>query len=240
MNEDKYQKWLKWIQIIVGDVTIMLRNRFVYNGVQSIIAANANLHQSNVFYDCFNKLYVDSVTMGIRRQLDESKRKSDSISLVKLLREIELNPEDLSRKRFIGINIPSAFSGDQIFDARVGVGEQYIQVSAVQKEIGDLKAVGERIKTYADKRVAHTDDQSVETIFPIGLPTVKEANDCLDLIEDLTVRYSTLLTGLPGERGRSEETGLPNDGSQLIPSDFYGWKEIFCYPWIPESLKDRA
>lgn len=69
---------------------------------------------------------------------------------------------------------------------------------------------------FADRRVAHRDQRE-----PKQPPTYNEIKECIDLLDELYVRYHLLFHA--------------ESMTSLLPAWQYDWKEIFRTPWIAEG-----
>ena len=186
MNQ-KFKKWNKWIGTIYKEVVRLVEHQQIYGKVQDTIKANPEIQKPNAFYRFLEDNYGDSGTMGVRRQIKPHK---DSISLVGLLEDIIENPSVLSRKKFVGLYRPEMQSGaSRIFDERFsGSCTDHIDPVIVQQHLDELKAHGDKVEEFADKRLAHRDKKQ-----PV-IPTFGELHACIDCLKKLTIKYYLLLT----------------------------------------------
>jgi hypothetical protein len=100
MNEEAlFEKWNKWLYTIYNDFLRISTIQHIYIELQEIIDKNSNIQVGNLFYWWMDNVYIDSVVMGIRRQLDTKKY----ISLIRLLKEVKDNTTVISRKRFVSL-----------------------------------------------------------------------------------------------------------------------------------------
>lgn len=85
----KLEQWNRWLQVIYEDMAQQAASRAVFRETAAIIAANPNIPKENDFLDFLEQWYVDSIFMGLRRQLKVS---ADSVSLVRLLSDTAAHP----------------------------------------------------------------------------------------------------------------------------------------------------
>ena len=79
-------------------------------------------------------------------------------------------------------------SASRIFDKEFsGSCTDHIDPAIVQQHLSDLKAHGDKVEEFADKRIAHRDKKQ-----PV-IPTFGELDACIDCIKELTIKYSLLL-----------------------------------------------
>jgi hypothetical protein len=215
-QDETFQKWARWIQTILDDVQGTLLNRYVFREVQSIVAANPKIHQASAFYDWMTTQYQVTASVGVRRQLDV---REDSISLARLLTQVQKHPDILTRDRHVAAFTERGYpeeAGNDSFDELAGDGEPRIQPDAVAVELNDFRAKGERIRVHTNKRIAHTDADDLAE-----LPTNADLEASLECMERLVKRYVLLLRG--------------DSYGRLVPTFAYDWKAIFYHPWIPTS-----
>lgn len=221
MTDDlRFKKWGEWIEVIYKEVENLLVDRQVYGEVQEIIQKNARLVATpSTFYGLIATGHVASMVMGVRRQV---KADSDSISMMRLLKEIVQTPAVLTRARYVALfDDPSPALSKEMhamaerqFDGLVGQGAAHIDRIKVQEEIDVLKSKSGALEELADRRFAHRDRRP-----PSRMPTFDELNECLDFLEKLVIRYQVLLRAM--------------GTTTLVPTWQYDWKEIFRFPWIP-------
>ena len=90
----KIEKWRRWIERIELDVRNLLVSREIYRGLDKIVRDNPSTHNPNDFVEwCFLN-YSDLSQIAIRRQCTD---RSDSVSLARLLNEIEQEPQVITR-----------------------------------------------------------------------------------------------------------------------------------------------
>ena len=202
--DKKFAKWDRWLNDIYEEVVRLLEHQQIFGKVQDIIKANREIQKPNAFYRFLANTYGDSSIMGIRRQVKPHK---DSISLVGMLEEIIESPSVISRGRFVDlysaemqdfanhifdkrfslysaemqdfVNLPS----DQQFSIRY---PNHIDPAIVQQDLDELKAHGNKVEAYADKRLAHRDKKQ-----PV-IPIFGELDACIDCLKELTIKYSLL------------------------------------------------
>ena len=88
----KLKKWLKWMEIIQGEIQMLLRDTNMFWEVQDIIRENPRIQKPSAFYRYLGRTHLSHALAGLRRQIKPQK---DSISFVGLM--YCNNPEELSR-----------------------------------------------------------------------------------------------------------------------------------------------
>lgn len=210
--DPRLEKWLRWLDVIKTEIQDLVVAKHTFREVQKMIAANTKLQTSNSFYRYFTSTYVSHTVIGLRRQI---KTDPQSISLALLLQEMEQTPEVLSRKYFVSLYKGSIVENlaDDDFDRFATPGAQHIDPALVAADIQKLRDATARCEDFADKRVAHRDKRE-----PRVLPTYNEVDGCIDLLDEVYVKYFLLFHAKAMD--------------SLLPTWQYDWKEIFRTPWI--------
>jgi hypothetical protein len=239
-EDEAFQKWTGWIDAIHRDITDLVIGRHIFWEVQDIIKANAKIQKPSSFYGWLGMTYAAWGPMGVRRQLDMDTR---SISLRRLLTEMARTPQIVSRPRYVttyatkllGTSDPSpsipepenerqggAYAlgrseaediANKSFDDYAGQGKQHISEDGIKRDLAELQSRSHKVERFATKKVAHLDERP-----PATLPTFDELDACVDLLEQLVLKYEMIL-----------KTSAPQS---LLPTWQYDWKAIFREPWI--------
>lgn len=212
--ENRFEKWDRWLESIYIEITNLSRYRYIFREVQKIINNNPKIQKPSVFYEYFGVSYSALIFMGIRRQVKTDK---NSISFARLLEEIIETPDILSRTRYVSLYkvSPVKHLADEYFDKFYGKGKNYVDPELFIKDLNDLQKKAKLCECFTDKTIAHRDIKEPKTI-----PTFKDVNDCIDLLEELMKKYYALF------RAASLVS--------ILPTFQYDWKEIFKKPWIPD------
>ena len=212
MDDDElFTKWDGWLDDILADVRGLLVSQDIFWEVQKIIEANPCIHTPSLFYKWMAGIYGSSVTVGIRRQQDGDR---DSVTLRRLLEEIQDNPQVLSRDRYVALYGEDARDfGHRDFDRIAGQGRSHIDPEMVINDLVQLERETQKVKGYVDRRIAHMDRRA-----PKGLPTLGEVDECLSLFKELLQKYLLIFRATTYE---------------ILPVRDYDWKQIFREPWIP-------
>ena len=219
-EEQRFARWRDWLKIIRKDVQGLVISRHIFWEVQKIIKDNPLVQKPSSFYQWLGAAYCTQISMGIRRQLDTDTR---SVSLHRLLCEIKKAPYVLSRERFQSIYKPNpaiftacqaAELANKCFDKYAGQNVDHLPVKKVGCDLRDLCNQSRKVERAATKKVAHLDEKP-----PTELPSFGELDACLDLLEQLVLRYQMVF-----------EASAP---ASLLPTWQYDWMAIFYEPWIP-------
>ena len=234
----KLEKWLRWMEVIHKEVGGLLRDANMFWEVQDIIRANPRIQKPSAFYRYLGRTYISHALAGLRRQIKPNK---DSISLIGLLDDIAKNPEQLSRSYYRslcshpdGPDICQIESEGKTTLAEAGITDssqlkklinmddfaQYADASGkhvcpqmVMADRDKLKSAVEACEGYADKRIAHWDNDEPEDV-----PTFGELDECIKLLDKTYVKYHVLFNA--------------EWMDTLMPTYQYDWKTVFIEPWI--------
>ena len=235
-KSQKQEKWLRWMETIHNEILALVADANIFWEVQDLIRENPRIQKPNAFYSYLARTYLSHALVGLRRQ---TKLQKDSISFVRLLNEIAKNPEELSRSYFNSRHLHSNGPDlDQVVGKAdleaVGIADtsqlkailkmddfaQYADASGMyvcpQMVKDDQARLESAVKTYgefADKQIAHWDKRE-----PKVVPTFKELDDCIKLLDQTYVKYHFLF------HAESIDT--------LMPTYQYEWKSIFSEPWL--------
>ena len=211
--DPKLVKWIRHLKVIKGEVQELVIAKDTFQKVQKLIEDNPLLHQSSPFYRHLSNTYVSHVVIGLRRQL---KCDDQSISMVRLFEEMIATPQVLTRTYYVDLYKDSVVEdfADKDFNRFATPGARHIDPSLVTADLARLRDASTRCEDLADKRVAHRDKRE-----PKELPTYNDVHACIDLLNDLYVRYFLLFHAC------SMDTLLP-----VYQGD---WKAVFRIPWIP-------
>jgi AbiU2 len=212
-NNELYEKWSRWIDVL-GDETVNLyTQRHIYNEVRKILENNHKVQEPDDFFYWVSVWYSSSMSVVIRKLADNDR---NSISFRRLLEGIKNNPRVISRTRFKQLFVDGnyeEFLADADFDRYVGAGNEYIDLSVVQNEIDELTVKTSKLKDYVDKRVAHHDKEEFNAI-----PKYSDLDEAIDFIGELYKRYFLIFKCL--------------SFGDLLPYWGYDWKKVFRYPWL--------
>ncbi|MEO8418994.1 MAG: hypothetical protein ABI475_09740 [Methylophilaceae bacterium] len=211
--DPKLTKWLKWLKVIHDDIQDLVVAKREFSEVQGLIKNNPKLHQPSSFYHYLARTYVSHVTIGLRRQI---KCDSQSISFARLMTEMIDSPATLSRKYYVGLYKGSTAEmfANRDFEKFSDISAPHIKASLVCDDLATLRTTSERCEEYADRRIAHWDKRE-----PKELPTYNDLDKCVELLDELYVKYHLLFHASSME--------------SLLPDREFDWKGVFREPWIP-------
>lgn len=206
-----HDRWCEWLTEIDADLTDLAVARHVWQTVNDIIARHSSMPPSLLF-DVQARNYAAAQAVAVRRQVD---RDSRSVTLARLLGEIQEAPEVLSRERYVGMfdwgmqNI-----GDSQFDEWAGNSGRHVDPAMVVNDLDALVGATDSIRHYVTKHIAHLDEHRGE----VQLPTFNDLNAAIDVLFDLFRKYGVILTG--------------SDRARMVPVPQYDWLAPLRIPWI--------
>lgn len=171
------------------------------------------------FFDWMCHNYIGSITISVRSFIDHTK---NSRSLWRMLYEILENPGVISRESHARMYASSPFGidfGRQCFNNALGGDFRFLPQRAIRSDIRKLEITSERIRRFANKRVAHRTKRSELR----RLPKFHELDLAIDNLDKTLCKYNFLLTG------QGEQT--------FHATRQYDWREVLRAPWIPEGSK---
>jgi|SRR6266850_1891284 len=216
--DQKLQKWIRWLKVLHDEIQQLLIAKNIFWEVQEIIKSNKEIQKPSAFYEYLGNTYVSHSVIGMRRQL---KVDPQSISFARLLTEMSVNPEVVSRKYYTAMYAGSVVEdrADRDFDRFSGPGAPHISKTMVLKDLQDLRNAGQDLEQFADRRVAHRDKRGLKSP-----PRFKDGDAFIELLDRLYVKYHLLFHAAAMD--------------SLMPTYQYDWKEIFREPWIPSEDGD--
>jgi hypothetical protein len=229
-DDDTLMTWREWLQQIGEDVTQLYEFRRIFKDSREIVSKNPAVQAPSLYHDFVASCYVAYAVMAVRRQV---RRRRDSVSLVKLLKEIEDHPDVMSRTRFTDmypVGLPRDILATADYDRFADRNGNQVSPEVVRQDrlkLGDheksepqqdrdrLESAVKRVIMLADKRVAHLD--YTKPIDPV--PTYADLDEAIDTLGSVFNKYNVLLTG----------TSLLT----MEPTIAVDWTAIFQVPWLP-------
>lgn len=210
-----FEGWLTWLERIEDDLVSLHADRRMWQEIAELLRTNDRIPERTFIYAWLRRQYVAAVVMGIRRQAEPRK---GVVSLARLLRSIEGNPQVLTRERYFELCGPGDDEAlldvtNAVFDKWAGGGGAYVDPAVVGRKLSRLQKVASRVKKFADKRIAHAD--SVPPEEPFAFEDIDEALDHLGqvLIDVYLLLKCASLTSAEPEI--------------VVP-----WRRAFAVPWL--------
>jgi hypothetical protein len=212
--EEEFLKWQQWVKRIEEDVAgrLVVPQQVCRKLVE---VANANLDHITKysgwhFINFMRRGYAAQVAVGIRRHVKDNK---DSVSLMRLLREVRDNAPRFTYQFFLGrfpidvqyVNWQQPTFGQFSDDGII------LSSRILTDDMENLKTLAKNVEDFVDKDVAHLDKKPHD-----GLVTFGELEKCVDELNRLVCKYRPLF----GEGGKSS----------LEPTILFDWQDIFGVP----------
>lgn len=142
--------------------------------------------------------HYSTVLVAIRRQLGTD---DSEISLLKLLEKLKTHSRVITKEWYAeewlkdssmmqqdnSPELKEVIENIPISEFEKNFGENHLDHSNIMNDIKVLKSATDTVKTFVDKRLAHTDKKSVKSV------SEKEYLEALELLENLTTKYVLLL-----------------------------------------------
>ena len=224
-DRDEVVRLLETIERQVYDLRL---RQFIFNRVWSVVSEHPKL--ATMSSHIFPWLYfghLEACVMAVRRLCDEDDR---TVSLVRFLLLLKRAPALVSRSAYGAlfpaetVNAPSVpepvrrLMRERIiengYDLTVGVGLDQPRGKDFRKEIAELKRLASNVITYANKRVAHHDQEA-----PSAFATVTDLDNFISRATEIIVKYTLLLKA---------QTADMNIYFQ------YDWLAPLRIAWLPE------
>ena len=192
----------KWLVSLESQIFNLHHRRQVHDDLMHLLDAQGH-PQKGIFQDFFHGMYIESQAMAIRRQAD---RGSDTISLRRLIGQLEEHRDKLTREWYINrwmsgrsLNSPdqrerleaemhlahanSAFDKFTDKSGDVCIGRRRLCADRAQ-----LDTIVGRVERYATENIAHTlVDPEAKTV------TYGEFNAAIDQLGDMLRRFHLII-----------------------------------------------
>jgi hypothetical protein len=183
----------------------------MYREIAAMIQANPSLPETSVVYEWITWGYGHSSAAAVRRLVD---RREDTISLWRLLRDIERHPREITRSWFVSHHAYAfRYKAEEIFNTFASDGGEFVDRQVINGDIHRLEDEIGPIKKFVDKHVAH------HAIKAKPAPTFADLHQAMDVLAELTNRYAELLV----------------EGGAVEPVILEDWKQVFRVPWAPSA-----
>lgn len=210
----KRRQWRAWVERIHSELNYQNVSRRTFEEVGKIVRANDKVQEPSHIHDWLSRNYGLASAAAVRRLTDN---RSDSISLVRLLKDISKDPSVVSRRSFVSRYQKSMRSfAHQKFDQLTrNPGAPFLPKKTVDKDLQELLTVSVRLRKFVNKRLAHLDQMNRLR----KLPTFKDLHFVMKTLERIGSKYRFLLTA-----STTQDEPLPPN-----------WDAIFFEPWKSDS-----
>ena len=222
--EDNRAKWQDWLERIGNDLLDLAVASHLHKETFQIVASNPALIGTPSTYWWFMDLtFGDYAILAVRRQLKDD---GDSISLLRLLRQLREHPKSITRAWFE--QPPPVECGEFMrlkafewshgfFNQFAEPDEAHVSPSIVERDAVELKQALATVETFADRMVAHLDRRPAPP-----RPHAPELYAGIERVLEIFHRYRTLIW-----RG-DHDFNIP----QSVGEE---WRDLFRRPWIEGS-----
>ncbi len=178
----KRRKWRRWLSAILAETERLCHARRLFNEVKNQVRHDPE------WEEWLENLYLVGVSLVIRRLADPNARHR-TISLVKLLQDMERHSGCLSRLGALRANPASRRAEvQQLFDQFAGLGSVHMPQAVIRQWREDFERVAEPFRAWVDHRIAHFD--LCEESLP---PTCDQIEQVLNHLDDAVIRLRLLL-----------------------------------------------
>lgn len=209
------RRWRARLPRMLDEMTDLLAKREIFWELQDIAKRNPKVLKPSAFFHWLSTNYVNAMTIGTRRFVDQS---SDSHSLWRLLFEILEHPGSITRRSYISFyrNTPPGF-GNASFSNIAATKGQCLSQRRVRSDLRAIENTSARIRRFVNKRVAHLTAEGQLR----RAPNFNELDTALDTIDRILCKYNILL--------RAEEMSSAKATRQ------YDWTEVLKTAWIEKT-----
>lgn len=213
------RRWRTWVLRIKSEVGDLVQRREIFSGLRAILEVNPAIGKPNALLHWMMQNYVEAATIGVRRLCDH---RDDVESLSHLLRQLLQHPGVLNAEAHERLYpARSRKYAQQTFELCAGVGRKELSSRTLRRDLRQLEDSAARIQRFVNKKVAHA---APRRQIRKG-PTFGQLGAAITLLDEVTVKYATLLTG----------TGW----SSCAPVRQYEWRMVLLRAWLTEAeLRD--
>lgn len=228
MDQKTFNRWKAWCETIKDDLMQLLDDKQIYESFVEVTNNNFEHIKANeglLFCDFVRKCYGVQAAVGIRRHV---KVNGDSISLMKLLKQIEQCADQFTYDFYLQCyppdknhSLPPGKWQEMTFRKFSDDG-QVISKKKVQDSIQELSIIGDKVALFVDKGIAHLDKRGTENTI-----TYNDLSECLEILDRIARSYMSLIT---------------SEGYvSLQPVIQFNWERIFSVPLdIKSSRHNKA
>lgn len=214
-------KWRRWLKRIERDVYDLVIAQHIYEAIGIIVEANPAIQAPGDVHAWLSRNYGTTMVAGIRRL---AVPRTDSVSLSGLLRDIADNSHAITRESHVCRYSSSGRrrAGNNWFDSFAGPGTTTLPTSVARSHLRQLKKATQRIRRFADTRIAHLDQKNV----PRKPLRFDDIHNAIEVIEQTTIQYKLLLNAI--------------SPPSLLPTWQYDWWKVFYRRWVESPVDLQA
>lgn len=214
--DDLWASWQTFFPLLTNFVTDLYHRMEIFKDMVEVVQAKPDTLNPPVLFNWMRDNYVVSECMAIRRMLDVDER---SVSLGRLLREIEIRPEILSKARYLALvqgKGPNEAEASAAFDRMLGASVDQITPEMAAADIARLETAEANIRTLVNKRFAHASPFTEVPSFEL----FKEMEQAIEELDQIVVKYDSLIYG--GYLSSAHAAKL-------------NWKQPLEFAWLPRD-----
>ena len=224
--DEEWATWQAWLgeeptgSTLYAQVYEMLFFRQIWDGFSFLYEkAPDEAKEDGTFWLWVQFGYARSLALGVRRMAD---KRSDVVSLARLIDHVWRYPTVLSRDRFLSLQGSGEDLSDMAqgwFNSMAGTGD-YMDPRIPAQDFEHLQLETRKVRDWVNTSVAHLTAKGKPRE---GLP-LQAVHDAVDVVADLFTKYNALIRGVTIHSG-------------VIMSY---WPTIFRVPWITDDDQYRA
>jgi hypothetical protein len=213
------ETWQHWIKGRIRDDVLRLhQQRVIWDGMQQAISENPGLPRHSVLWEYMFDTYTVAQAAAIRRLAETQ---DGSASLGRLLTQIGSGDGGPVTRAWWtstwATNWDLEAEGHERFDRIAGTGAAEFPAETALDDLARLRSSAATVKLWVDRYIAHVDRRGLALE---QAPSLADLHAAIDLIRELYVRYSDLLT-----RSRRSEAQRELDME-------LSWRQPLTQPWI--------
>jgi len=178
----KRRKWRRWLEMVEAEIGRLRKDMRIYAEIHQHLADNPD------WSAWLENAYLVGVSLTIRRLVDANPRHR-TVSLVKLLRDMEAHAECLSRRTALrSAGASRREEVNRLFDHLAGEGAPHIPQRVIRQWREEFEAHAVPFRAWVDHHIAHRD---LAVQYPP--PDRAQAERILQWLQDTVATLKTLL-----------------------------------------------
>lgn len=187
-----HKKWCEWLEEITTHVYNLFHNRAIWREMSEVLRQ----HEGGVFLAHYADLYVAGQVMAVRRLADD-RADGPTVSLGRLLGDLERNPAVMNRDRYVSMHTTGEEDdatfwikqAQTVFDERFGDSNWEFSRTKNHDRLDRLTAASQAISDFADRFIAHLDSRKLAE-----LPTYEDLDMAIHEVGEVLKEITLLLT----------------------------------------------
>jgi hypothetical protein len=215
----RIDEWREWLKVINREIVVLHLNRRFFREIMQMIRGNRTLPKNSVVYDWIIRQYIVSATMGVRRQVDTSRK---VVSMARLLEQIARHATSITRNWYKAQYGELKAFADAAFDKFARPGASAVNPEVVRADLAELRSTTRNLLDWTNDYVAHLEENASRGQSN-SRPSVtwKELDAAIDLLGELLKKYQLLLN----------QSSMVRVEPVIPPT----WTKVFTVPWLPPA-----